>query len=79
MIGNGHAGFYVQRPIMCNPASVARVSLLSAIWGGRGAAHNYRPSRNARSASDGRYRPGLVPSGAVRAIAFSFSAGSACS
>ena len=24
VIGNGHAGFYVQRPIMCNPASVAR-------------------------------------------------------
>ena len=41
--------------------------------------HNQRASRNARSVSDGRYRPGLVPSGAVRAIACSLSAGSACS
>jgi hypothetical protein len=41
--------------------------------------HNQSASRNARSVSDGRYLPGLVPSGEVRAIACSLRAGSACS
>jgi hypothetical protein len=35
------------------------------------------PSRNARTGSGGLYRPGLVPIGAVRAIACSLRAGSA--
>ena len=45
-----------------------------------GARHNQSSSRNARRWSVGRYRPGLVPSGAVLAIAASacLSAGSAC-
>ena len=44
----------------------------------RVAQHNQRLSRNARSASEGRYLPGLVPSGASLATACSLSAGSAC-
>lgn len=42
------------------------------------AAHNQSASRNARRLSGGRYLPGGVPSGAIRAIACSLRAGSAC-
>ena len=35
--------------------------------GGLLATHNQRLRRNAKRGSDGRYRPGLVPSGVVRA------------
>src|SRR5215212_9216226 len=41
----------------------------SARFRWRTAAHNQRPSRNASSASEGRYLPGLAPSGAIRATA----------
>ena len=40
--------------------------------------HNQSPSRKSSSASGGRYRPGVVSSGAVRASARSFRARSAC-
>ena len=42
------------------------------------AAHNQSPSRNARSASDGWYLPGLAPSGAILSTACCLRAGSAC-
>ncbi len=42
------------------------------------AAHNQRPSRNAMTASDGRYLPGRAPSGAIRSTARCLRAGSAC-
>jgi hypothetical protein len=40
--------------------------------------HNHRPSRKASSVSGGWYRPGLVPGGAVLAMAASLSVRSAC-
>jgi hypothetical protein len=49
-----HNGLYVQRPIMCNAASVVRVFPAQRDLGWRGAAHNHRLSRKARSVSDDR-------------------------
>ena len=69
---------YAPRPVMSRGAFRGRVLPAQRVLGWWAAAHNQRSSRNARSVSDGRYRPGLVPSGAIRAIAFSLSAGSAC-
>jgi adenosine deaminase len=76
---NCHFRMYVQDAIMLKTRLAGRGFPAQRGLGWRGVQHNQRPSRNARSASGARYLPGFVPRGAVRAIACSLSAGSACS
>jgi len=79
MLRNGHAGLYVRRMVMLKTRSEGGVCPARSDSGWGGVLHIQSASRNPRSVSDGRYLPGLVPSGAVREIACSLSAGSACS
>jgi RNA-directed DNA polymerase len=72
-------GLYVRRMVMLKTRSEGGVCPARSDSGWGGVQHIQSASRNARSVSDGRYLPGLVPSGAVREIACSLSAGSACS
>ena len=79
LCGIPHNGLYVQDAIMLSPRPPGRVCPAQRGSRWRDVQHNQRLSRKARSASGGRYLPGLAPRGAVRAIACSLSAGSACS
>ncbi len=79
MPGNWPVRLYVPSTVMLRTHSGCSdvVGGLGLRWGH--AQHNQRFSRKAKSVSGGRYRPGFAPSGAVRAIARSLSAASACS
>jgi hypothetical protein len=79
MRGDTHVRLYVQSAVMLSASStggdfpcVERVPVHRT-------QHNQRSSRKASSASEGRYLPGVIPRGAVLAIASSLSAESACS
>jgi hypothetical protein len=70
-----HKRHYASSLVM---ASSSCCSVRSAAWLAAPSRDNQSPSRNASSVSGGRYRPGVVPGGVVRASARSLIDMSAC-
>jgi len=71
LCGTPHSASYAASGNMRRPTQNRRRCSCSGRSRADGTPHNHRPSRNARSASDGRNRPGRVFGGAVRARACS--------
>lgn len=71
-------GAHAESAVM--PSGLAEFGVLAdrQQWRWWAARHNQSASRNAKSWSLGRYRPGLAPRGAILAIASSFKRWSAC-